>query len=76
MLGLPQKFFPYLLRAVGVFLLNISGMLDSKDELKSHLHMFQGALDYAGYLPHAYLFVLVSVYLSKFSLLIPLYIRC
>ena len=63
MFGFPKKFLPYLLRAVGMFFLHISGILDLKDDLKSYLPMFQDSLEYAGYLPHLYSFLLVSTYL-------------
>ena len=65
MLRLLEKVFLYLLRAAGVFLLHISGLVDFKDELKSYLPVakFQEALDYAGYLPHFYLYAMVRNYL-------------
>ena len=59
MLAFPKKFFLYLVRATGVFLLHMSGVLDLKDELESHLPMFQEILAYAGYLPHLYLCAMV-----------------
>ena len=61
---LAKKFFLYLLRAAGVFLLHISGMLELKDELESHLPMFREALGYAGYCPHFYLFAMVGNYVE------------
>ena len=57
---LAKKFFLYLLRAAGVFLLHISGMLELKDELESYLPIFREALDYAGFFPHFYLFAMVG----------------
>ena len=70
MFGLPQKFFLYLLRAAGVFLIHISGMLDWKDELKTYLFLpvFQDTLEYTGYLPHLYLYVLVGIFKMKIYL--------
>ena len=59
MLRLPEKVLLYLLRAAGVFLLHISGLMEYKDELKYYLPIFQDALDYAGYLPHLYFFAMV-----------------
>lgn len=58
MFGFPKKFLPYLLRASGIFFLHISGILDLRDELKSYVPMFQDSLEYAGYLPHLYSFLL------------------
>ena len=79
MLRLTEKVLLYLLRAAGVFLLHISGLMDFKDDLKSYLPMaiLQEALDYAGYLPHFYLYAMVRNYLSKFNFLIsfPLFVR-
>ena len=65
---LAKKFFLYLLRAAGVFLLHVSGMLESKDELEFYLPMFREALDYAGYLPHLYLFAMVRTFIVNFDL--------
>ena len=65
---LAEKLFLYLLRATGVFLLHISGMLESKNELEFYLPMFREALDYAGYLPHLYLFAMVSNFILNFEL--------
>ena len=60
---LAKKFFLYLLRAAGVFLLHVSGLMEFKDDLKSYLPMamFQEALDYAGYLPHFYIYAMVRI---------------
>ena len=49
----------YLLRAAGMFLFHISFML-VRDELELNLPMFQEVLDYAGYLPHLNIYVMVS----------------
>ena len=65
---LAEKLFLYLLRATGVFLLHVSGMLESKNELEFYLPMFREALDYAGYLPHLYLFAMVSNFILSFEL--------
>ncbi len=74
MLRLPEKVLLYLLRAAGVFLLHISGLMEYKDELKFYLPLplpiFQDALDYTGYLPHLYFFAMVRKELWKFNFLI------
>ena len=66
MVGLTERLFLYFLRAYGVFLLHISGMLEvqMKDELKSYLSMFmfKDALDFAGYLPLFYFVAMVGNY--------------
>ena len=71
MLGLTERVFLYFLRAYGVFLIHISGMVEMemqmKDGLKSYLSMFlfKDALDYAGYLPLFCLIALVGNYQYK-----------
>ena len=62
--GLTERVFLYLLRAAGMFLLHVSGMLEVQmtDELKSYLSMFKDALDYARYLPLFYFGAMVGNY--------------
>ena len=64
MLGLTERVFLYLLRAAGMFLLHVSGMLEVQmtDDLKSYLSMFmfKDALDYARYLPLFYFVAMVE----------------
>ena len=66
MLGLTERVSLYFLRAYGVFLLHISGMLEVQmtDDLKSYLSMFmfKDALDYARYLPLFYFGAMVGNY--------------
>ena len=66
MLGLGERVFLYLLRAAGMFLLHITGMLEVQmtDDLKSYLSMFifKDALDYARYLPLFYFVAMVGNY--------------
>ena len=69
-----EKFFLYLLRSSGVFLLYISGMLEMqmKDELKSYLpvFLFKDALDYARYLSLVCFLPLVGNYFVNNNFLI------
>ena len=59
MLALSEKSFLYLLRAAGIFLLHIFVML-LRNELEFNLPMFKEVLDYTGYLPHLYTYLMVG----------------
>ena len=69
-----EKFFLYLLRSSGVFLLYISGMLEMqmKDELKSYLPVLfsKDALDHARYLSLVCFLALVGNYFVNNNFLI------